>query len=283
VMGEDPGAAVGPAILSGHTVESADQVVVGPITLAALHKHVGDTVTTATGGPVLRIVGTAAFPAVATGGGHMEMGSGADVATALLPPIARNPFNDPLTGPNLALLRLRAGVDRAAAVQRLQKIAAATSNSANFGVALTPVQRPAEIVNYRSMGTTPALLGGGLALGAAVALALTLVASVRRRRRDLALLKALGFTRRQLASALAWQSTVAVGVGVVIGTPLGIAVGRTLWDAFAGEIHVVPAPTVPAVTVAIVVVGGLILANLVATWPGRTAARTPTALVLRAE
>jgi len=283
VIGEDPGAAVAPAIISGHAVESADEVVVGPITLAALHKHLGDTVTAATGGPVLRIVGTAALPALATGGGHMEMGSGADVATALLPPLDRNPFNDPLTGPNLALLRLRAGVDRAAAVQRLQQIASATSNTANFGVALTPVQRPAEIVNYRSMGTTPALLGGGLALGAAVALGLTLVASVRRRRRDLALLKALGFTRRQLAAAVAWQSTVAVGVGVVIGTPLGIALGRTLWDAFAGEIHVVPAPTVPAVTVAIVVVGGLVLANLVATWPGRTAARTPTALVLRAE
>ena len=62
------------------------------------------------------------------------------------------------------------------------------------------VQRPAEIVNYRSMGSTPALLGAALAVGAVSALALTLIASVRRRRRDLALLKTLGFTRRQLAA-----------------------------------------------------------------------------------
>ncbi len=47
------------------------------------------------------------------------------------------------------------------------------------------VLRPAEIVNYRSMGTTPAILGVGLTAGAVVALGLTLLASVRRRR-DLA-------------------------------------------------------------------------------------------------
>jgi len=48
---------------------------------------------------------------------------------------------------------------------------------------------PAEIVNYRSTGTTPTLLAVGLAAGAVTALGLTLAASVRRRRRDLALLK----------------------------------------------------------------------------------------------
>jgi ABC-type lipoprotein release transport system permease subunit len=133
------------------------------------------------------------------------------------------------------------------------------------------------------MGVTPDFLGGTLAAGAVVALALTLVASVRRRRRDLALLKALGFTRRQIAAAVAWQSSLAVLIGTVLGVPLGVALGRFLWDVFAHEIHVVPAPTVPTVSIALIAVGALVLANVVATLPARAAARTPTALVLRAE
>ncbi len=145
------------------------------------------------------------------------------------------------------------------------------------------VQRPAEIVNYRSMGSTPAILGAALAAGAVVALALTLVASVRRRRRELAVYKTLGFTRRQLGATVAWQSTVAVCIGTVVGVPIGIIVGRTLWILFAHEIDVVPTPTVPALTVLLIAVGALVLANVVAALPGRIAARTPTALLLRSE
>jgi ABC-type lipoprotein release transport system permease subunit len=145
------------------------------------------------------------------------------------------------------------------------------------------VQRPAEIVNYRTMGSTPAILGAGLAAGAVAALSLTLIASVRRRRRELALMKTLGFTRRQLAAAVAWQSTVAVLTGTVVGVPVGIIVGRTLWQVFAHEIDVIPTPTVPAVTVALIALGALVLANVVAALPGRIAARTPTAVLLRTE
>jgi hypothetical protein len=65
--------------------------------------------------------------------------------------------------------------------------------------------------------------------------------------------------------------------------PLGIAVGRTLWTMFAREIFAVPEPTVPVLSVVLVAVGTLVLANLVAAVPGRMAARTPTALLLRAE
>jgi ABC-type lipoprotein release transport system permease subunit len=145
------------------------------------------------------------------------------------------------------------------------------------------VQRPAEIVNYRAMGSTPALLGAALAGGAVSALGLTLLASVRRRRRDLALLKTLGFTRRQLAAVVAWQSSVAAVVGTVVGVPLGIALGRSLWLLFAHAISAVPRTSIPGVSIGLVVVGAIVLANAVAALPGRLAARTPTALLLRAE
>jgi ABC-type antimicrobial peptide transport system permease subunit len=145
------------------------------------------------------------------------------------------------------------------------------------------VLRPAEIVNFRSMVTTPAILAGVLAAGALAGLALSLNASVRRRRRDLALLKSLGFTNRQLALSVAWQSSVVAVVGAVIGIPLGVWAGRELWLLFARSIDAVPSPTVPAVTLTLVGVGALVFANLVAAFPERVAARTPAALVLRTE
>jgi hypothetical protein len=72
-------------------------------------------------------------------------------------------------------------------------------------------------------------------------------------------------------------------LGTVVGVPLGIIIGRFLWDLFAREINAVPAPTVPALSVMLIIIGGLVLANVVAAIPGRIAARTPTSLMLRAE
>jgi hypothetical protein len=287
VLGAGPDAAVQPPVLSGHGFAAPDQVVLGETTLAQLHKHVGDTVEVGGGDgapAVLRVVGTATMPAVGTASlAHLEMGIGALLSDQLIPAEAKNTFANPVLGPNAILVRLRAGADGNRARDSLHRIAGLLSNRANFGVSVESVQRPAEIVNYRSMGGTPTLLGAGLAAGAVCALGLTLVASVRHRRRDLAVLKTLGLTRRQLAAVVAWQSTVAIVIGTVAGVPLGIALGRQLWVRFAQEVHAVPAPHVPAWSVVLVVVGALVLANIVAALPGRIAAATPAALVLRAD
>ena len=168
------------------------------------------------------------------GGLHMEMGTGALFSSGLIPAGLRDVSGNRPLGPNVIFVRLRAGADRAAALRTLDQIAAKQLTlPTNWGVTVIGVQHPAEIVNYRSMSSTPLYLGAALAAGAVAALALTLVTSVRRRRRDLALLKTLGFTRRQLAAAVAWQSTVAVAIGIVIGIPTGIIAGRSLWDLFA--------------------------------------------------
>jgi hypothetical protein len=86
-----------------------------------------------------------------------------------------------------------------------------------------------------------------------------------------------------VAAAVGWQSTIAVGVGVIVGVPLGIVAGRALWNLFAHELHVVPQPSIPAGTICLVALGALLLANVVAALPGRQAALTPTALVLQSE
>jgi hypothetical protein len=297
---------VTPPILTGHGLDANNQIVLGSATLAELHKKVGDTVAVSYGSPKdapifipptrLLIVGTATFPAVGTSSfiaDHTSMGTGALIPIGVEPPafhqatLAKDPN---LNGPELVFVRLRAGVSAAQGhanalhiVAAADRTFAADPNGQGNVVAVRGVQRPAQIVDYRSIGSTPVFLAAALALGAIVALSLTLVASVRRRRRDLALLKALGFTPRQLARVVAWQATVTALVGVIVGVPLGILIGRQLWTLFARSINAVPDPTVPTVSIILVVLGSFIFANLVATIPGRIAANTSTALALRAE
>jgi hypothetical protein len=292
--------AVAPRILSGHGLDGPGQIVLGPATLAQLHKQVGDQVTVQLGPVIrdarLRIVGTAALPALGdTLGIHPSLSTGAILPTGVVSPAALNEGGH--NGPNAIFVQLRPGVSQAAGLASLQQITSAYDNFvhppqivAEIGpealelvANVLPVQRPAEIVNYKSMGTMPVILAGGVAAGAVAALGLALVASVRRRRRDLALLKTLGFTRRQLAATIAWQSTVIAAGGVVIGVPVGVAVGRWLWIVFARSLSAVPDPVIPAASVVLAALAALVLANLVAALPGRAAARTPAALLLRAE
>jgi hypothetical protein len=294
-------------MLKGHPVDAPNQIVLGAATLAQLHKQVGDTVTASYGAPDdapvyipptrLTIVGSATLPAIGLAQTlHPSMGTGAIILVGTEPPAFRKFLHSPyraLNGPQTVLVRFRAGVSPAAGLASLQRIAQAArmviaalpnkAQAAGESLQILPVQYPAEIENYRTIGATPALLAAGLAAGAVIALGLTITASVRRRRHELALLKTFGFTQRQLAACVAWQSTVAATIGVIAGLPLGIVLGRWLWILFAHQIYAVPRPTVPALPLVLTGLGALVLANAVAAVPGRYAARTPTALVLRAE
>jgi hypothetical protein len=289
VLGQSPNAKVQPPILSGHGLEKPNQVVLGAATLTQLHKRLGDTVEVRyefQKPTRLVIVGTATMPTIGIAGvdvNHLSMGVGAVLSSKLIPESVTNSFRNSPVGPNVILVDLKDGVDPASSLRSLRRIAGRLTLPTNYGVGVLSVQRPAEIVNYRSMGSTPAILGAGLAAGAVIGLGLTLVASVRRRRRDMALFKTLGFTKRQLAAVIAWQASAVVAIGTIVGVPLGIVLGRGLWDLFAHEINAVPAPSVPVLTIVLIAIGGLVFANLVAAIPGRIAARTPTALLLRAE
>jgi ABC-type antimicrobial peptide transport system permease subunit len=286
VLGQEANAAVTPPILSGRQVKSGDEVVVGPTTLASLNKRIGDTVSLAQGDRAvpLRIVGTATFPSLGIGHGtHTSLGEGALVTYDRIPGVARNVTNNPSTdGPPAILVRFQPEVAASAATRRLADIADQLNTPAN-NVDVLAVQRPAEIVDYRNMGQAPAVLAGGLAGAALLSLGLTLAASVRRRRRDLALLKGLGFSRGQLARTIAWQATVTVLAGLAVGVPVGMAAGRWLWILFARQLHVVPQASVPLVLIAGLAAGIVVLANAVAAVPGRIAARVSTAALLRAE
>jgi hypothetical protein len=242
----------------------------------------------------MKIVGVATLPTI---GGvlslHADLGVGAMVPILIEPPAFRKFLHSPyeaLNGYSMELVRLRPGAPEPAALQSLKTIARAgtkylakTPDGGGSEDSVIAVQYPAEIENYRTIGAIPDILALALALGAVVGLALTLVASVNRRRRDLALLRTLGFTSRQLVATVAWQASVAGAVGIIVGVPLGIVVGRWLWVLFARSVYVVPEPTVPIVSVVLVALCALALSNIVAAFPGRSAARTSTAQVLRGE
>jgi predicted lysophospholipase L1 biosynthesis ABC-type transport system permease subunit len=106
---------------------------------------------------------------------------------------------------------------------------------------------------------------------------------VHRRRRDLAILKTLGFTRGQAAQTVAWQATTFALLAGLVGLPLGVAGGRWAWRLVAAQLGVAAGPVVPSVPVLAVAASMLLIANLVAAGPGWAAARIQPATVLRSE
>jgi hypothetical protein len=283
VIGMRPGAPVQPPLLSGTGLRSADEIVLGANTMANLHTHLGASLEVGTGkGRMTRlvVVGEATMPAIMGPG----MGNGALVDDQLIPAAVRNAQGNTIPGPQVFFVRTKGG-DSPAALRSLAVVARQINRADSDRPASGPtgVLRPEVIVNSGSIETVPTVLGSGLAAGAVMALGITLAASVRRRRRDFAIMRTLGLSGRQLATIVAWQATVAVAIGGALGVPLGIVAGRQLWDLFAEGIHAIPAPDVPTLVVTAIGVGAIVLANLVAIIPGRIAARTPTASLLRTE
>ena len=127
------------------------------------------------------------------------------------------------------------------------------------------------------------MLGTVLAVLAVGTLAHVLLTSVRRRRRDLAVLKTLGLTRPEVLRLVAWQATALAAAALLIGVPLGVIAGRQAWAFFANAAGVDARPDVPLSLVLLAVPVTLLLANVIAALPGWTAARLRPATVLHAE
>jgi hypothetical protein len=129
----------------------------------------------------------------------------------------------------------------------------------------------------------PGLLAGLVALLALGTVTHALVTSVRRRGRDLAILKTLGFERIQVSQTVAWQATTFALLATLVGVPLGIAGGRWAWRLVADQLGVASGPVVSPASVLAIAAGALLAANLAAAGPGWAAARVQPAAVLRSE
>ncbi len=270
------GSSLMPEAVEGRLPTEPDEVVLGSTTMAALHAHIGSTVraTVAQAAPEplpLKIVGLAVFPSLSDA---MGLGKG----LAMTPDGLRHMIpGDAAPPPDTILVRFRPGTDAARATAELQQ---------RVGVGqftLVRPEKPVDLVNFGRVQALPLVLGALLAAFAAATLAHLLVTSIRRRRRDLAVLKTLGLTSGQVRATVAWQASTLALVAVGVGLPLGVAVARQVWLAFAHQLGIVPKPVIPLVALAALIVGTVAVANLVAVLPGRIAARTPAAVVLRSE
>jgi putative ABC transport system permease protein len=144
-------------------------------------------------------------------------------------------------------------------------------------------QRSAHIVDYDRINVAPTVLAGALGAVALAALVYSLGASTRARRRDLALLKALGFTGAQVLAAVLWEASVVICIALVVGIPLGVTGGWLIWSAFARLVGALAVASVPLGVLAVVAVGAAFAGDFAALAPAALAARTRTAVVLRSE
>jgi hypothetical protein len=82
---------------------------------------------------------------------------------------------------------------------------------------------------------------------------------------------------------VAWQATTVALVALALGLPLGVALGRWTWSLLVDRIGLGAAPVTPGPALLAGVVATVLVANLVAAWPGRVAGRTHPAVALRSE
>jgi ABC-type antimicrobial peptide transport system permease subunit len=155
--------------------------------------------------------------------------------------------------------------------------------TASFNGYAGPVQLPPELTNLRGVLPLPRLLGGFLALLALAALLHVLVTTTRIRAREFAVLRAIGFTRRARRGVVEVQATTVFLVGLVLGAPLGVAVGRLGWALIAEGVPLRAVAPTALVATALLLPAALVVAQVVALWPARQVTRRPAAQLLRAE
>jgi hypothetical protein len=268
--------AIQPVVLEGRAPRGPNEVALGTETLRQVRAHVGSTVT-------IRVTAIAPYPQTFRVVGRAvirpqsdtaRLGSGAvlDYAaeTRLAPPDVHPP---PLSDVEL---RLAPGVDRHRALADLDK-----RLGGRYSIS-TP-QRPADLVNFGRVQNLPLIFGGLVAVLGAATLAQTLMTSIRRRRRDLSILKTLGFSSAQVRWAVAWQATTFVVVAMAIGMPLGAAAGRLVWTGFADHLGALSEPVTPPVALLVTFPAAILVANLIAAVPAAIASRVRPAVVLRME
>jgi ABC-type lipoprotein release transport system permease subunit len=254
-------------LTSGRLPSGPDEATLGWSTARSLGVEVGDRVR-ASNGAKFRVVGIGLLPEQP---GHSPYDRGLWVT-----PKGLQRFGEIDTGDRELLVDLDTHRGAAALIATLQK-------AIGGPVKVEPAVLPAGARDMSSVRRLPVALALFLAILAAGVSIHALANTVQRRRRDLAVLRALGFTPGQVRGIVVSQATTIGIIGVVVGVPLGLVVGRTGWRWVARSVPFLYRAPFAAVAVIAVIPAALAIVNVLAAVPARTAGRVRTAEVLRAQ
>lgn len=256
-----------PQMLTGRAPSTEHEVALGAVTARRLGVMLGDVVEVDLG------EGSTEFTVSGLVVMHLGFDSERIGEGVLLSPEAVGRAGAALE-PTFAAITYASGVDHDEAYAHLQD---------DWGHTVLRPIRSIDVEQLHAVRLLPVAFGGLLGGVAIATLTFVLVLTVRHRRRDLALLRALGYESRQLRATLAAQATTLVLPAAVLGAALGVAVGRLAWRETAQglgapEVHVLPVAAVVGS-----VLGAVVLANLIAALPGTVAARARPTEALRTE
>jgi hypothetical protein len=225
---------VGPTVAAGRLPRSDDEVALAERTMRNLGVGIGDHVTTADGRR-LTVVGRVVLAGFAnySGADKTAVGEGAVLRPKVLAALG------PHFSPYGFAVRLSDGATPA-------KLGVADQGpDPDVSVVTNDVARPSDVIQLGDLDRVPFLLAGVLALLALVVAVHAVWTAVQRRRREHAVLRALGWRPRESRSCVLWHATVIMVAAVVLGLPVGLVAGRWVWGRlarFLGTVTVSVAP-----------------------------------------
>lgn len=249
---------IGPTLVSGRAPSGPSEVVMGRETLERLGYREGDRIPFVATSEFqdladgvrgnVTIVGTAVLPVL---GGSNRLGTGAAVDFDFVRAVA------PDAQAGAVFVRLEAGVSvdevAAMATDALGGDAVDSITEETFGLD----QSLRDIERIRNLPLVFAVMLMLLAVGI---VAQVVVGSTHARRRELGVLRALGFRPRQIRGAIVVQAMAVSGSALLFGLPLGIALGRSAWRAFALGLGTKPEVSLAGGWLAVLAVGLVVVA-----------------------
>jgi hypothetical protein len=237
------------ALVAGTYPTADHQIALGARSAKALGADVGDevVVTTAFGERDAQVVGLMVLPSLGPFlADRAGLGTGALLSQPLFDAIVAQGERDrELPAGSVAAnlgtfvtMDLRDGADPARLLSDIRADVPTWDVNSSAGFLYGDAVRPPEIADVAAVRSAPIVLAALLGATMSAALASAIVMGTRARRRELAILRALGCTGPQLRSTVRWHALAVVGFGLAGGILVGMSGGSITWRGFAERLGV---------------------------------------------